>query len=94
MEDDIKEFRRNSITSSNASLKVRPTDNLLSDDQRQSIATKRKGSKQLVRSFDNNKDEDDVSVEKSSYLNFEEDEDKDEVSSSSYEYMNSEEEMI
>ena len=48
-----------------------------------------------MRSFDNNKDEDDFTVEKSgSYLNFEEDEDKDDVSSSSYEYMNSEEEMI
>ena len=47
-----------------------------------------------MRSFDNNKDEDDFTVEKSSYLKFEEDEDKDDVSSSSYEYMNSEEEMI
>ena len=49
MDEEIKPFKRDSVMSSSASLKVRNTDNLMTEDR---------GSK-LIRSFDDNRDEDD-----------------------------------
>ena len=92
MDEEIDQFKRNSVASSRASLKVRPSDNLMMENERQStVKSKGKKGNKLVRSF-GNIDEDDVEQEESANMNFEE---KDDVSSSSSdEYMNSEEEML
>ena len=92
MDEEIDQFKRNSVTSSRASLKVRPSDNLMMENERQStMNSKGKKGIKLVRSF-GNIDEDDIEQEESANMNFEE---KDDVSSSSSDdYMNSEEEML
>ena len=58
MDEEIKPFSRDSVVSSSASLKVRTTDNLMIEDKRESMTSNRRGSK-LIRSFDDNRDEDD-----------------------------------
>ena len=50
------------MTSSHASIKARPSDNLMDEDKRQKLLKNKKGNK-VVRSFGNNIDEDDIAEE-------------------------------